>query len=104
MTIQVELIDGTFCRVVPKGLNLLLNRELVKRFRRSSGWAVVGKDPIRYTKKQVRLQRPGTTPGRLTFLTDQSHSQYRAHCIVHPYFLPCLDFLAPGKADSSLQC
>ncbi len=48
MTIQVELIDGTICRVVPKGLNLLLNRELVKRFRRSSGWAVIGKDPIRY--------------------------------------------------------
>ncbi len=49
MTIQVELIDGTLCRVVPKGLNLLLNRELVKRFRRSSGWAVVGRDPIRFT-------------------------------------------------------
>ncbi len=48
MTIQVELIDGTMCRMVPKGLNLLLNRELVKRFRRSSGWAVIGKDPIRY--------------------------------------------------------
>ena len=51
MTIQVELIDGTLCRVVPKGLNLLLNRELVKRFKRSSGWAVVGRDPIRYTGK-----------------------------------------------------
>lgn len=50
MTIQVELIDGTYCRVVPKGLNLLLNRELVKRFRRASGWAVVGKDPVRYMK------------------------------------------------------
>ena len=49
MTIRVELVDGTFCRVVPKGLNLLLNRDLVKRFKRSSGWAVVGKDPIRYT-------------------------------------------------------
>lgn len=51
MTIQVELVDGTLCRVVPKGLNLLLNRELVKRFKRSSGWAVVGRDPIRYTEK-----------------------------------------------------
>lgn len=50
MTIQVELIDGTLCRVVPKGLNLLLNRELVKRFKRSSGWAVVGQDPIRFTE------------------------------------------------------
>ncbi len=53
MTIQVELIDGTLCRVVPKGLNLLLNHEQVKRFKRSSGWAVVGKDPIRYTGRIV---------------------------------------------------
>ena len=53
MTIQVELIDGTLCRVVPKGLNLLLSRELVKRFRRSSGWAVIGKDPIRYPKNKL---------------------------------------------------
>ena len=52
MTIQVELIDGTYCRVVPKGLNLLLNRELVKRFRRSSGWAVIGRDPVRLGKEQ----------------------------------------------------
>lgn len=51
MTIQVELIDGTCCRVVPKGLDLLLRRELVKRFRRTSGWAVVGKDQIRYPNK-----------------------------------------------------
>ena len=48
MTIQVELVDGTLCRVVPKGLDLLLGRELVKRFRRTSGWAVIGKDLVRY--------------------------------------------------------
>ncbi|MBW2689408.1 MAG: hypothetical protein JRC99_05720 [Deltaproteobacteria bacterium] len=53
MTIQVELVDGTLCRVVPKGLNLLLGRELVKRFRRSSGWAVVGKDAIRYPDNKL---------------------------------------------------
>jgi hypothetical protein len=47
MTIQVELIDGTYCRLVPKGLDLLLSRKLVKRFRRSSGWALIGEDPIR---------------------------------------------------------
>ena len=58
MTIQVELIDGTNCRVVPKGLNLLLSRELVKRFRRSSGWAVVGKDPIRYPVQRVDYHGP----------------------------------------------
>lgn len=58
MTIQVELIDGTICRVVPKGLDLLLKRELVKRFRRSSGWAVVGKDPIRYPDKNISYSGP----------------------------------------------
>lgn len=58
MTIQVELVDGTFCRVVPKGLNLLLNREMVKRFRRSSGWAVVGKDPIRYPALKAEYEGP----------------------------------------------
>ena len=58
MTIQVEMIDGTICRVVPRGLNLLLSRELVKRFRRSSGWAVVGKDPIRYPDTMVGYNGP----------------------------------------------
>ena len=53
MTIQVELVDGTLCRVVPKGLDLLLGRELVKRFRRSSGWAVIGKDPVRYPNNKA---------------------------------------------------
>lgn len=47
MTIQVELIDGCLIRVVPRGLDLLLERNLVRRFLRSSGWAVVGVDPIR---------------------------------------------------------
>ena len=47
MTIKVELIDGTSCRVVPRGLDLLLSQNLVKRFLRSSGWAVIGRDPIR---------------------------------------------------------
>ena len=52
MTIQVELIDGTYCRVVPKGLDLLLSKDLVKRFRRADGWAVIGVDPIRTSRKQ----------------------------------------------------
>ncbi len=58
MTIQVELVDGTLCRVVPKGLNLLLSRELVKRFRRSSGWAVIGKDLIRYPDNKLGYNGP----------------------------------------------
>jgi hypothetical protein len=47
VTIQVELIDGCCVRVVPRGLDLLLVRNLVRRFLRSTGWAVVGVDPIR---------------------------------------------------------
>jgi hypothetical protein len=47
VTIQVELIDGCIVRVVPRGLDLLLGRGLVRRFLRNSGWAVVGLDPIR---------------------------------------------------------
>lgn len=58
MTIQVELIDGTYCRVVAKGLELLLSRELVKRFRRSSGWAVIGVDPLRAAKKSSAYYGP----------------------------------------------
>lgn len=58
MTIQVELIDGTYCRVVPKGLELLLGRELVKRFRRSSGWVVIGVDPVRTPRRQFAYAGP----------------------------------------------
>ncbi|MEN8730563.1 MAG: GSU3473 family protein [Desulfuromonadales bacterium] len=58
MTIQVELIDGTYCRVVQKGLQLLLSRELVKRFRRSSGWAVIGVDPLRAAKQSSAYSGP----------------------------------------------
>jgi hypothetical protein len=51
VTIQVELIDGCVVRVVPRGLDLLLNRSLVRRFQRNSGWAVVGIDPIRASSR-----------------------------------------------------
>jgi len=47
LIIQVELIDGCCIRVVPRGLDLLLERKLVRRFQRNSGWAVVGVDPVR---------------------------------------------------------
>lgn len=58
MTIQVELIDGTYCRVVPKGLDLLLSKDLVKRFRRADGWAVIGVDPIRAPRRQNTYSGP----------------------------------------------
>jgi hypothetical protein len=43
--------------VVPKGLQLLLRKQLVKRFRRSNGWAVIGVDQIR------AANRPSTYSG-----------------------------------------
>ena len=45
--IRVELHDGTFLRVAPKGLDLMLRYGHVKRFLRSSGWAEVGLDRLR---------------------------------------------------------
>lgn len=45
--IRAELTDGSYIRVAPKGLDLLLRNGRVKRFLRSTGWAVVGIDPIR---------------------------------------------------------
>jgi hypothetical protein len=65
VTIQVELIDGCIVRVVPRGLELLLERNLVRRFLRNSGWAVVGLDPIRTTSKAS--QYPGPERRRFAF-------------------------------------
>jgi hypothetical protein len=45
--IRAELTDGSFIRVAPRGLDLLLRNGRVKRFLRNSGWAVVGVDQIR---------------------------------------------------------
>ena len=73
MTIQVELIDGTYCRLVPKGLDLLLSRKLVKRFRRSSGWAVIGEDPIRESPQANRLCRTGPKENNLSLARTQCH-------------------------------
>ena len=45
--IEVELSDGTLCRMAPKALDMFLVRDGVSRFRRSDGWVVVGVDPLR---------------------------------------------------------
>ena len=47
MMIRVFYTDGTFDMVKPKMLDYLLDHNKVKRFKRSSGWAVVGRDSIR---------------------------------------------------------
>lgn len=58
MTIQLELTDGTICRVVPKGLDFLLSQHQVRRFRRQSGWVVVGHDPIRSVSASSEYHGP----------------------------------------------
>jgi len=45
--IKAELFDGACILVVPKGLDLLIRHGQVKKFLRSTGWAEVGKDPVR---------------------------------------------------------
>lgn len=45
--IRVQFRDGSFGQMVPKALNLFLERGLVSKFKRADGWAVVGKDPLR---------------------------------------------------------
>jgi pyrimidine operon attenuation protein/uracil phosphoribosyltransferase len=50
--IEVELSDGTLCRMAPKALDMFLVRDDVSRFRRSDGWVVVGVDPLRDLSKR----------------------------------------------------
>ena len=47
MMIRVFYTDGTFDMVKPKMLDYLLEKNQIKRFKRSTGWAVVGRDTIR---------------------------------------------------------
>ena len=47
MMIRVMYSDGKFDLVKQMMLDLLLERDRVASFRRASGWAVVGRDPIR---------------------------------------------------------
>ena len=47
MMIRVFYTDGTFDMIKPKMLDYLLDKNKIKRFKRSSGWAVVVKDAIR---------------------------------------------------------
>ena len=47
MNIKVELNDGERVTVSSKGLDRLLERCLVRRFQRSTGWVVVGVHPVR---------------------------------------------------------
>lgn len=56
--IRAELTDGSYIRVAPKGLDLLLKNGRVKRFLRNSGWAIVGVDPMRDPSRQGGYDGP----------------------------------------------
>ena len=48
--IDVILKDGTYHHFTPRVLSVLLETHRVQKFKRASGWATVGIDPVR-TKK-----------------------------------------------------
>jgi hypothetical protein len=47
MMIRVMYSDGRFDLVKPATLDQLLQQNVLASFKRSAGWAVVGRDPIR---------------------------------------------------------
>ena len=47
MLIRVMYSDGRFDMIKPNMLDNLLDKQSVTSFKRTSGWAVVGRDPIR---------------------------------------------------------
>ena len=47
MMIRVMYSDGRFDMVKPELLDSLIKEQVVTSFKRASGWAVVGRDPIR---------------------------------------------------------
>lgn len=49
--VQVELKDGRVCQVANEALDVLLDHNEIARFKRSSGWAVIGRDPLRNKDK-----------------------------------------------------
>jgi len=47
MMIRVMYSDGRFDMVKPELLDSLIKEQVVSSFKRASGWAVVGRDPVR---------------------------------------------------------
>ena len=55
MLIRVMYSDGRFDMVKPSMLNNLLEQQVITSFKRSDGWAVVGRDALR-SSKQTRYR------------------------------------------------
>jgi len=50
--IDVILKDGSYHHFTPRVLDVLLEGHRVHKFKRASGWATVGIDPIRVGKRE----------------------------------------------------
>jgi len=59
MMIQVQYTDGRHDMVKAHILERLLDSHRLARFRRSAGWVVVGKDPVRRKTSALLTPRPG---------------------------------------------
>ena len=51
--IQVVMVEGSFHLFSPSVLDILLEHNRVKQFKRKSGWATVGVDPIRTSSRRT---------------------------------------------------
>jgi hypothetical protein len=47
MMIRIMYNDGNFDIIKPGLLNALIEKEAITSFKRSDGWIVIGRDPIR---------------------------------------------------------
>ena len=55
MIIPVKYSDGTIDRVQSMLLDTLILSGAITRFKRSSGWVVIGQDPIRKQGKKTEI-------------------------------------------------
>ena len=56
MLIRVIYNDGKFDLIKPQLLNKLLNEKKLTSFKRSGGWATVGRDPLRKNRLVNRYE------------------------------------------------
>ena len=49
---EIIMSDGTQIHVTPRVLDVLLDTNRIKKFKRSSGWVTVGLDPVRAKRRK----------------------------------------------------
>lgn len=65
MLIRVKYPNGTYDMVNKQMLDFLIEQERIAGFKRTEGWAILGRDPIRSRSRQAEwqethLERRGT--------------------------------------------